>query len=139
MIKEKNAVMQYGELPTVKGIPFLLQQLMVNLLRNALKFSKSVTNPHISIQYSDGEQLPEEFQSTDLFYKIVISDNGIGFDNQYKENIFKVFTRLHNNSAYSGSGVGLALCKKIMQSHNGYITAEGRPEIGAAFKLYFPK
>jgi light-regulated signal transduction histidine kinase (bacteriophytochrome) len=138
-IREKNAVIEYGQLPTVKGISFLLQQLVVNLLRNALKFSKSDTNPHISIRHSDGQQLPEEFQSNDLFYKIVISDNGIGFDNQFKESIFKVFTRLHNNSVYGGSGVGLALCKKIMQSHNGYITAEGTQGVGATFTLYFPK
>ncbi len=111
----------------------------VNLLSNALKFSKAGTTPHITIHYSDAEHLPDEFQSRDLFFKIVASDNGIGFDNQHKESIFKVFTRLHNNSEYSGSGVGLALCKKIMQSHNGYITAEGTPEIGAAFSLYFPK
>ncbi|MGI8636011.1 MAG: ATP-binding protein, partial [Segetibacter sp.] len=138
-IKEKNAVIEYGELPTVKGISFLLQQLIVNLLRNALKFSKAGTNPHITIHYSDAEHLPAEFQSRDLFYKIKVSDNGIGFDSQHKESIFKVFKRLHNNSDYTGSGIGLALCRKIMQSHHGYITAHGTSGTGATFSLYFPK
>ncbi len=65
-------------------------------------------------------------------------DNGIGFDNKYGENIFKVFTRLHSFEEYEGSGVGLALCKKIMQNHKGYITAEGEEGVGAVFSLYFP-
>ncbi|HSU51506.1 MAG TPA: ATP-binding protein [Segetibacter sp.] len=137
-ISEKNAIIECGDLPTVKGVPFLLQQLLVNLLRNALKFSKAGTVPHVMIYYKD-DYPPIELESNNLFYKIVISDNGIGFDNQHKDHIFKVFKRLHDNSDYSGSGIGLALCKKIMQSHNGYITAEGSPGIGANFSLYFPK
>lgn len=138
-INEKNAVIEYGDLPIVKGIDFLLQQLMVNLIRNALKFSRTGTAIYITINYSEEDRLPAEFRSTDTYFKIVVSDNGIGFHNKHKETIFKVFQRLHSISEYSGSGVGLALCKKIIQSHNGYITAEGTPGIGAAFSLYFPK
>ncbi|MDQ6812636.1 MAG: ATP-binding protein [Bacteroidota bacterium] len=138
-INEKKAVIEYTDLPTVKGIAFLLQQLLVNLIRNALKFSKADTNPYITIDYSEADAVPEEVQFTDTFYKIVVRDNGIGFDNQHKESIFKVFTRLHDNSEYSGSGVGLALCRKIMQSHYGYITAESKAGIGTAISLYFPQ
>jgi light-regulated signal transduction histidine kinase (bacteriophytochrome) len=137
-IEERNAVIEYSDLPTVKGIPFLLHQLLVNLIRNALKFSKPGTTPHITINNIEAARLPAEFESADTFYKIVVSDNGIGFDNEHKDLIFKVFKRLHDNSKFSGSGVGLALCRKIMQSHNGYITADGKLGISAAFSLYFP-
>jgi light-regulated signal transduction histidine kinase (bacteriophytochrome) len=138
-LNEKSAVIDFGDLPTVKGIPFLLQQLMVNLVRNALKFSKAGSAPHILISYNEAADLPAEFETTEPFYVIVISDNGIGFDSQHKETIFKVFQKLHNTNEYSGSGVGLALCRKIMKSHNGYITADGSPGVGTAISLYFPK
>ncbi len=136
-IDEKNAVIEYSELPTLKGVPFLLQQLLVNLIRNALKFSKAGTDPHITIHYSEAERLPAELQSTDTFYKIVVSDNGIGFDNQYKDTIFKVFQRLHNNSEYSGSGVGLALCRKIMQSHMDTLQPKAHQELEQFFHYTF--
>lgn len=139
-INEKNAIIEYNNLPDVKGIPFLLQQLLVNLLRNSLKFSSDNINPYITI-HAEGEAKfsPVDPPTHDLFYKIVVRDNGIGFENQYRDSIFKVFTRLHSHNEYSGSGVGLALCRKIMKNHNGYITAEGSPGNGAAFTLYFPK
>jgi light-regulated signal transduction histidine kinase (bacteriophytochrome) len=138
-ISEKRAVVEHNTLPDIKGISFLLQQLMVNLIRNALKFAKPEVAPHITIHYS-GEQssLPEGIQSTGTFKKIIVKDNGIGFDNQFKEAIFKVFTRLHDSSEYSGSGVGLALCRKIMRNHNGYIFADSTPGSGSVFSLYFP-
>ncbi|MEO8582487.1 MAG: ATP-binding protein, partial [Flavitalea sp.] len=82
---------------------------------------------------------PEALHQKNEFYKITFSDSGIGFDDQFSESIFKVFTRLHTSSEYSGSGVGLALCRKIMSNHGGYITAEGNPGVGATFNLYFQK
>lgn len=138
-IKEKKARVEYNTLPDVKGVPFLLQQLMVNLVRNALKFSKPDAAPLITITSGKSASFPGDPQLPDKFYEIIVRDNGIGFDNQFKESIFKVFTRLHNNSEYSGSGVGLALCRKIMKNHNGFILAESTPGIGTAFSLYFPK
>jgi chemotaxis family two-component system sensor kinase Cph1 len=138
-INEKKAIVEYGSLPGVKGIPFLLQQLFVNLIRNALKFSKVDTKPNITITYKDGVELSVANSFPDKFYKIVIQDNGIGFDNQFKDSIFKVFSRLHNHKEYSGSGVGLALCKKIMKNHGGSISAESTPDIGTTFLVYFPK
>ncbi len=82
---------------------------------------------------------PEFPPSHDIFHKIVVRDNGIGFENKFSDSIFKVFTRLHGHNKYTGSGVGLALCSKIMKNHHGHITAEGSPGNGAAFTLYFPK
>jgi light-regulated signal transduction histidine kinase (bacteriophytochrome) len=129
---DKQATVEYSDLPDVKGIAFLLQQIFSNLIRNSLKFSKPGVIPHITIS-------PFEHTHYNDYYGIVVKDNGIGFDNLYKESIFKVFTRLHNANAYSGSGVGLALCRKIMKTHNGFMTAEGKAGTGAEFYLYFPK
>ncbi len=137
-IKEKNALIEYGNLPVVKGIPFLIQQLLINLLRNSLKFSKADTIPHITITFGEIAASPIKPVSADQFYKIDISDNGIGIEPQYQDTIFKVFTRLHKQSEYNGSGVGLALCRKIMKSHNGHITVESTHGNGATFSLYFP-
>ncbi len=74
----------------------------------------------------------------ELYHKISIADNGIGFEPQYKDKIFEVFQRLHGKKEYSGTGVGLAICKKIMQYHNGFISAEGIPDKGAVFSMAFP-
>jgi chemotaxis family two-component system sensor kinase Cph1 len=140
-IIEKQAIVECGALPDVKGVSFLIQQLMINLISNALKFSKADVIPHIMISSVTGPSgsLPEAVRSVNAFHVISVKDNGIGFENEFREGIFKVFTKLHNNAVYSGSGVGLALCKKIMKMHNGYITAEGSPGYGASFSLYFPR
>ncbi len=138
-IKNLDAMVTYNELPEVKGVSFFLQQLLVNLLRNSLKFSKIATPPLIEINYRGKVQLDGNESSAERFHKITISDNGIGFDNQFKTSIFKVFTRLHNQNEYSvGSGVGLALCSKIMNNHNEYISANGVPGIGSTISLLFP-
>ena len=139
-ISEKSATINVENLPDVKGISFLLKQLLINVIRNALKFSKANENCNINISYKESvNYLGTELPLDQKFIKIIIRDNGIGFDNQFKESIFKVFTKLHSNSQFSGSGVGLALCKKIMKSHNGFITAEGKPEVGTTISLYFPQ
>jgi light-regulated signal transduction histidine kinase (bacteriophytochrome) len=129
---DKQATVEYSNLPDIKVIPFLLQQIFSNLIRNSLKFSKPDVAPHITIS-------PFEHPHYKEYYCVVVKDNGIGFSNLYKESIFRVFTRLHNARAYSGSGVGLALCMKIMKTHNGFMTAEGQAGVGAEFYLYFPK
>ncbi len=135
-LQEQGATLTIGQLPEIDGIPVLLKQLFVNLIYNALKFARKDVPSVISVS-SDMKPitLPEE---KDEYYRVVIQDNGIGFDNTYNESIFKVFSRLHSQSEYEGSGVGLALCRKIMQNHKGFILANGELNVGAAFSLYFP-
>jgi len=135
-IKEKSAVINAGNLPVIKGNLFQLEQLFSNLISNALKYSKKDEVPVINIQAQrtkagDGE-LPG-------FWKIMFSDNGIGFDNGSAEKIFDIFHRLHGKSEYPGSGIGLAIAKKIADNHGGSITAEGDPGKGAVFCIYFPE
>lgn len=136
-ITEKHAILNYTGLPVINGVPFLLRQLFLNLLRNSMKFAKSSEAPQIEITCADS---PVWLPGIDdrQFYKIELKDNGIGFPNTHNESIFKVFTKLHGVAEYEGSGIGLALCRKIMQNHKGYITADGRPGEGATFTMFFP-
>lgn len=135
-ITDKEATITTGKLPVISGVSFLLKQLFINLLRNSMKFAREGEKPVISINcVSDHATLPGEPLE---LYHIEVKDNGIGFSNDYTESIFKVFTRLHSFSEYEGSGIGLALCRKIMQNHKGYILASGQPGEGATFSLYFP-
>lgn len=136
-IKDKKATITVNPLPVVNGIPFLLKQLFINLLINALKFSDKERQQQIKIDA--GETILDNGRHTGEFYRITFSDTGIGFEQKFAESIFNIFKRLHNQTQYEGSGVGLALCKKIMATHNGFITAEGQPGAGAKFELYFPK
>ncbi len=137
-LQDYNATIEYDTLPEIKGLYLLLQQLLNNLIRNSLKFSKEQTAPHIIISYQGITEFTPPGESYQKFHKINIADNGIGFDNQFKESIFNVFNRLHARDKYAGSGVGLALCRKIMKNHNGHITAEGSPGVGTAISLFFP-
>ncbi|MFN8347953.1 MAG: ATP-binding protein [Spirosomataceae bacterium] len=139
-LEETEAVLESDVLPQVLGVAFLLQQLFLNLLRNSLKFSKKDTHPHIRIHVSRVErEIPTEEQLvTRPFYKISFIDNGVGFDNEYAPQIFEVFKRVHNAGQYQGSGIGLAICKKIMQNHNGFIDASSEKNVGTTINLYFP-
>ena len=74
-----------------------------------------------------------------IFYKIAVTDNGLGFDQQYAESIFIVFHRLHHTTEYSGTGIGLAICKKIVENHGGFIVAEGKPDTGSTFTMFLPE
>ncbi len=135
-LTERGASLVIGRLPEIEGIPILLKQLFLNLVYNALKFSRKDVPSVIDVHC---EELPVKLpEQGGQYYKVVIRDNGIGFDNAYNESIFKVFSRLHSQSDYEGSGVGLALCRKIMQNHKGFIIAEGQHNKGATFSLYFP-
>lgn len=133
MINEKNAVIEIEELPTIYGIAFLLKQLFTNLIQNSLKYSFPDKAPIVTIK-SLGIQKSD---SNESYQVLEFSDNGIGFEQKFAENIFNIFSRLHGQEEYKGSGVGLALCKKIMQVHKGFIVAEAIPDEGATFKLYF--
>nr|WP_262481331.1 ATP-binding protein [Algoriphagus ratkowskyi] len=120
------------------GIPFFLKQLFSNLISNSIKYAKDGVPPTIEIT-SRANSIPYSTGNNGKFWVVSVSDNGIGFDQKYAETIFNVFTRLHLATEYSGSGVGLALCKKIMKNHKGYITAVSNPGEGTVINLYFPE
>ena len=139
-ISDKNAQLKIDPLPTINGIAFQLEQLFLNLLSNALKFSKLNEPPVITITSSElqGKEIPLGL-SNDVkkYYKITVTDNGIGFPEEHSQKIFEVFQKVHSRRAFAGSGVGLAVVKRIMENHGGLIMAEGKPDTGATFSLFF--
>lgn len=141
-INEKNALVTVEELPVADVIPSQMQQLFQNLISNALKFAKNDLRPIVRIysQIVSGYMIrgAKPAQSLHQFYQITVEDNGIGFPPEYAEKIFIIFQRLHGKMEYTGTGIGLAICRKIMDNHNGYIMAEGRPGEGARFHIYLP-
>lgn len=141
LIEEKQAVIQYDRLPIIQGIELLLGQLFSNLIGNALKFSD--TEPLISITWRiiDGQELKKLLPAEDPsgnYLELTFKDNGIGFDQQYSEKIFNIFQRLNSREEYAGTGIGLALCKKIVEHHRGYIYAKSGLGRGASFFVYLP-
>jgi PAS domain S-box-containing protein len=140
-IDDKNAVIQSAQLPVLNVISFQIKQLFVNLIGNALKYSKPGVPPLITISCEKLAARDYPGFITDKhkkYYKIAISDNGMGFEQEYAEKIFILFNRLHQKTEYPGSGIGLTICKKIAENHNGFIIAEGKPDIGATFTLFLP-
>jgi signal transduction histidine kinase len=138
-IEEKNAVIKNDVLPTITVIPFQIQQLFINLLGNSLKYSKEKGVPKIKISCEKVIAFEEELipkKTKDKYYKITFEDNGIGFEQEYAEKIFVLFNRLHNKNEYAGTGIGLAICKKIVENHKGYIFAKGEPNKGSVFTIY---
>jgi len=140
-IEEKQAKIICDDLPTMEVISFQIQQLFINLISNSLKYSKEDVPPIIEITHEevrsrDVEQIKESLYK--FHHKITFKDNGIGFEQTYAEKIFLLFNRLHGKSEYSGTGIGLAICKKIVENHKGVIIAEGKPNIGATFIIYLP-
>ena len=132
-IEETGACLQIAQLPHVAGIAFQLTQLFENLLGNALKYRQESRTPRINI-FAE-----HTVENSTHFIKIVVEDNGIGFDNAYSDKIFEMFQRLHGQGQYSGTGIGLALCKKIIQNHGGIIQASGNIGQGAVFSVLFPQ
>ena len=141
MIQEKQAVVKFDSLPVIKAIPAQITQLFSNLLGNALKFSTDTPEINICVNKISSDQVtywPDLLVHGD-YWEVVFSDNGIGFEPEYAEHIFSLFKRLHPKHQYGGSGIGLALSKRIMDNHNGFIHAVGTPGQGATFYMYFPK
>ena len=141
LITENKATITSQKLPELLVIPFQIQQLFVNLIGNSLKYSKENTPPKINISYAKvnaKEEVDLKISSKGIYHKIIVEDNGIGFDQEYADKIFTLFTRLHNKEAYSGTGIGLSICRKIINNHNGFIYATGKPNVGAVFKIYLP-
>lgn len=139
-IEEKNAEIHYEKLPNVSVISFQIQQLFSNLISNSLKYSKEDVSPVIHITHSfitaDQDAVLTANKATGKFYKFVFTDNGIGFEEEYNDKVFDLFTRLHSKSDFEGTGIGLAICKKIIENHHGFITASGQPSEGAVFTFY---
>ena len=140
-ILKKKATIKYGALPKIQGIPILIYQLFYNLITNALKFSKSDTPPKIIIRQvqPSAEELKQVNKANAAsFVKIEVEDNGIGFDQEYANRMFAAFTRLNSKEQYEGTGLGLALCKKIVLRHGGMIEAKGKKGEGAVFSILLP-
>ncbi len=136
-IKEISATITIESLPGITGSKTQLRQLFSNLISNALKFRKAGTNPEITIT-SEVTDCVDKESPNKIFHKISVHDNGIGMQKAYLKKIFVVFQRLHMPEEYSGNGIGLAICKKIMENHLGSISAESSPGKGSTFNLYFP-
>ena len=131
IIQQKNARIVTEKLPRIQGNPLLIYQLFYNLINNSLKFSKESEHPVIQISATAGGKYSG-------LAEITITDNGIGFNNSYAEKIFDTFSRLNSKDMYEGTGLGLALCKKIVERHNGKIFASGKENIGAVFTTCLP-
>ncbi|MFD2934026.1 PAS domain-containing protein [Spirosoma flavum] len=147
-IRETGAVVEVESLPRIQGDRSQLEQLFLNLLSNALKFRRTdefgVPVPpeiQISSQVTPVADLPPSVQPTRTaksYHRIDVSDNGIGFDEKYVDRIFQVFQRLHGKSEFAGTGIGLAICEKVVANHGGAITASSQLGYGATFSIYLP-
>lgn len=144
-LKEKitatNTVIESSRLPEVKVIPFQFRQLFTNIISNSIKFSKPDVAPFICItsNVTDGiEANGIDEKPGKAYHHLVIADNGIGFNPEFDMQVFGLFQRLHGRNEYEGTGIGLAICKKIMENHHGFIAAHGEPDKGATFHVYLP-
>ncbi|WP_052272742.1 sensor histidine kinase [Flavihumibacter solisilvae] len=140
-IDESGATISVDQLPQIEGIPSQLRQMFNNLLGNALKFRKPQVRPLIQVKATklNRKEKEKHLLSTDRnYYQVDIADNGIGFDQEYDQRIFQIFQRLHGKSEYPGSGIGLAICKRIAERHSGQIFARGIDGDGAVFSVILP-
>lgn len=139
---QKQAVFKIGTLPKIYGIPEQIRQLFQNLISNALKFSGENKLPEITInaEKTKGMYIPgiSYDKYDESYFRITVQDNGIGFEDQYADQIFVIFKRLHTFEKFEGTGIGLSICKKIVEKHNGYIYANGKPNEGATFTIVLP-
>ena len=140
-LEEANGSIVASDLPVIQGIPFQVRQVFVNLFGNAIKYREQGRPLRIEVSGSvvaspglaDAKQyLPARF------LRVKVKDNGMGFDAEHAEKIFDMFERLHGRDAYEGTGIGLSICRKIMENHRGFIRAEGCPGEGAVFEAFFP-
>ncbi len=141
LILEKKAIIESENLSEMNIIPFPFRQLMNNLISNSLKFSLPDIPPYIIIKtkIKEGSKFNNDKLLPKISYcHITYIDNGIGFDGQYNERIFEVFQRLHSKEQYAGTGMGLAICKRIVENHNGIIVATGVVSKGVTFDIYIP-
>ncbi len=140
VLARKGAVVEVSDLPVIDTIPARIRQVFQNLISNALKFAKTDVPPVITIRAEriDRKAIDGLPSPTGAFYRIVVQDNGIGFDEKFQERIFVIFQRLHSRTSYEGTGVGLAIAKKNIDMHRGLIVARSRPGEGACFTIVLP-
>jgi len=143
LIHEKKAVIHSDVLPTICAVGIQMQQLFQNILSNAIKFSKPGIPPEIHIESSLLAEFAADAAGVNNpahagYCRIVVRDNGIGFNEKYLDKIFTIFQRLHSVEQYEGTGIGLAIAKKIVDNHNGIIIARGEPDIGSSFIIVLP-
>jgi signal transduction histidine kinase len=139
-ISESGGTIQASDLPTINAIPSQLVQLFVNLISNALKFKKPGISPFITINSSIVTNIPpgnKEAKPTS-YHRILAKDNGIGLNKEFKDKAFELFSRLHTQESYPGTGAGLTICRKIVQRHHGFIELQSEPGEGAEFQIYLP-
>ncbi|MBC7948844.1 MAG: response regulator [Chitinophagaceae bacterium] len=141
-IENTGAQLNIAELPVIQVIPSLMRQLFYNLLSNAMKFRRKDVKPVVTLtaelMKSEGYEFPGKPIETEHFWLITVSDNGIGFDPKFAEDIFVVFKRLHSYHEFEGTGVGLSICKKIVEKHHGFIKAVGTVDEGSRFLIGIP-
>ena len=142
-IEKTKAQINIDALPIIFAVPSLMRQLFYNLISNAIKFKKPDVVPVINISSEKVKPAelkePVKFIENVNYYKISVSDNGIGFDAKYADEIFMVFKRLHSYHEFEGTGVGLSICKKIIEKHNGFITAHSKKNTGSVFVVSLPE
>lgn len=141
LIQEKSAVINNDKMPVIYGIPLQLHQLFINLITNSLKFNERKPEINITTAYIKGNDAPdvEGIVKQRDYVKIIFSDNGIGFDQRFAEKVFSIFQRLHSDKRIEGTGIGLAVCKKIVENHQGFITVTSELKIGTTFTIYLPQ
>jgi light-regulated signal transduction histidine kinase (bacteriophytochrome) len=141
-IEDKQAVIELEDLPEMEVIPSQISQLFNNLINNSLKFSHLEVLPVVKIKAEKLSGLSRRRLNLDAkhnYWQIQVMDNGIGFEQEYAEKIFIIFQRLYGRSEYEGTGIGLAICKKIVENHGGLISAESSPGNGAVFTIILPE
>ncbi|TDE11281.1 ATP-binding protein [Dyadobacter psychrotolerans] len=137
---QKTAAISSDVLPVIEAVPLQINHLFYNLIGNALKFSKEDPRINVSYEFIPSANLTDhDFLTPGKAYAhLTFQDNGIGFEQQYADQIFTIFQRLHTKREYSGTGIGLAICKRIAENHLGVIRAKGEPNKGASFDIYLP-
>jgi signal transduction histidine kinase len=140
-IQQNKAVIDVDELPVIEAIPTQMSQLFINLISNSLKFTRPGTDPVISLKLSDVSAVEvqrRKLNADKRYIRITVKDNGIGFSNENAAKIFTIFQRLRGRSEYEGAGIGLSVCKKVVEGHQGIIEAFGIPDEGATFEMILP-
>lgn len=140
-LEENKAQIQCDDLPVIEANATQMEQLFQNLLANAIKFCRPGESPRVEVRCAGGlsDRLPAALKPGRSYLKLEFRDHGIGFDPVDSERIFQLLERLHGRSEYDGSGIGLAICKKIVESHQGCIYAESVPDEGATFIVWLPE
>jgi signal transduction histidine kinase len=138
-IERAEGEVELGHLPTVRGDETQLRQVFQNVIGNALKFQRPDTPPFVRIYLRAVETQETGSEHTEGYHEIIVEDNGIGFDNRDAAKIFQIFQRLHGQDEYEGTGIGLAVCKKIVERHRGHISASSEPNRGTKFIIALPR